>query len=66
VRKSGAVSDRHRTRSKHFFYGMLGAQAGVTIATFALAVRRKSVLWSLAAVIGMLALGMGGYAYLFI
>jgi hypothetical protein len=64
VRLFGAVSDRHRERSKHFFYGMLGAQAGVTVATLALAVRRKSVLWGLASLTGLGAIGFSSYVYL--
>ena len=33
VHMSGIASDRHRQRSENFCYGMLIAQAGVTIAT---------------------------------
>jgi hypothetical protein len=65
VRKSGITSERHRTRSKNFFYGMLAAQAGVTIASLSLAVRRKSVLWSLAGLAGLGAVIFGGYVYLY-
>ena len=46
VRRSAFDSERHRARSKHFFYGMLAAQAGVTIASFSLAVKHKSLLWA--------------------
>jgi hypothetical protein len=66
VRQYGAESDRHRVRSKHFFYGMLAAQAGVTIATFGLALRRKSVLWGLATAAGLGAVLFSAYVYLFI
>jgi hypothetical protein len=66
VRIDGFDSDRHRQRSKQFFYGMLGAQAGVTIATFALAVRRRSVLWSLAACAGFAAITFAAYVYVFV
>lgn len=64
ARKSGWASDRHRTRSKFFFYGMLAAQAGVTMASFALAVRLRSLLWTLAAAAGVAALAVCGYVYL--
>lgn len=64
VRKAGLESDRHRERSKHFFNAMLAAQAGVTIATFALAVRFRSVLWTLATLAGLTALAIGAYVYL--
>jgi hypothetical protein len=45
---------------------MLAAQAGVTVATLALALRRRSVLWSLAATAGLAAVAFAGYVYLFI
>jgi hypothetical protein len=63
VRKHSFDSDRHRQRSKEFFFGMLAAQAGVTIATFALAVHRKSVLWGLAAAAGLAAIAFAAYVY---
>jgi hypothetical protein len=65
VRKSSLDSERHRTRSKHFFYGMLAAQAGVTIAAFALAVKHKSLLWSLATSAGLGAVLFGLYVYVY-
>jgi len=43
---------------------MLAAQAGVTIATFSLAVRYRSVLWGLAALAGLGALGIGAFVLL--
>jgi hypothetical protein len=64
VRKASLESDRHRDRSKHFFNAMLAAQAGVTIATFSLAVRYRSALWALATVAGVTALAIGAYVYL--
>ncbi len=64
VRKASLESDRHLKRSRQFFYAMLAAQAGVTIATFALAVRFRSVLWALATVAGLTALAIGAYVYL--
>ncbi len=63
VRKSDLTSERHRLRSYYFFYCMLCAQAGVTIATLSLAVRRKSVLWSLASLAGMMAVALGFYVH---
>lgn len=66
VRRNGFESDRHRDRSRRFFYGMLAAQAGVTIATFALAVRKRSVLWGMAASAGLAAITFAAYVYLFV
>jgi hypothetical protein len=66
VRRQSFISDRHRARSREFFYGMLGAQAGVTIATFSLAVRRGSWLWGLAASAGLAAVTFAAYVYLFV
>jgi hypothetical protein len=63
--ESGITSDIHRARSSWLFYGMLAAQAGVTIATFSLAVRQRSALWTLATVAGMTALAVAGYGYQF-
>ena len=65
VRKSSGESERHRKRSQLFFVGMLIAQAGVTIATFALAMRQRSVLWVLATIAGLAAIAFSGYVYLF-
>lgn len=64
VRKSSVLSERHRDRSKNFFYGMLAAQAGVTIATFSLAMRHKSLLWGLACLAGASAVAIGLYVHL--
>jgi hypothetical protein len=66
VRFQGAISERHRLRSRQFFYGMLCAQAGVVIASTALAARHKSVLWSLAALAGATALCFAVYVYLWV
>jgi hypothetical protein len=66
VEKSSVTSERHRNRSGLFFLGMLAAQAGVTVATLALALRRRSILWTLATVAGVAAVAFGGYVYLFI
>jgi hypothetical protein len=65
VRKSSLTSENHRDRSKNFFYGMLIAQAGVTIATFSLALRFRSALWSLATLAGIIALAIAVRVYLF-
>jgi hypothetical protein len=64
VRRSGWESDRHRTRSKNFFYAMLAAQGGVTVAALALAKAHKSGLWFLAGMAGLTALGFGVFVYL--
>jgi len=61
VRKSNFESDRHMHRKTFLFYAMLTAQAGVTIATLALAFRKKSVVWGLAAMAGAAAVGFGGF-----
>ncbi len=64
VRKASLESDRHRVRSTNFFYAMLAAQGGVTIATFSIAMRRRSLLWALATLAGLAALALGAYVYL--
>jgi hypothetical protein len=64
VRKQSLLSERHRQRSMNFFNAMLAAQAGVTIATFSLAMRYRSALWGLAALAGAAALAFAGYIYL--
>jgi hypothetical protein len=64
VRLSGYQSDSHRQRSVRFFYCMLIAQAGVTIASLALAKARNNMLWVVAAIAGISALALSGYVYL--
>ncbi len=64
VRKSNASAERHHKRSARFFYGMLAAQMGVVISTFALAARQKSLLWSLAAAAGLIAVSFSGWVFL--
>ncbi len=64
VHRSDADSNSHRKRSSFFFFGMLGAQCGVAIGSIALAARRKSLLWFLAAFAGLVAIGFSGYVYL--
>lgn len=66
VHRSGATSERHQTRSKNFFYGMLLAQAGVAIASLSLAARQKSALWGLAGAAGLLAVAFSTYVYLYL
>jgi hypothetical protein len=65
VRKSSWDSERHRKRSQLFFIGMLGAQAGVTLASFSLALRQRNALWGLAAAAGLAAIGFSAWVYLF-
>jgi hypothetical protein len=64
VRRSGVESDRHRERSKRFFYSMLLAQVGATVSALALARAQRSLLWLLAAATGVVALAFTGYVYL--
>jgi hypothetical protein len=66
VRRSNLLADRHHKRSQRFFFGMLGAQAGVIIATFSLAAQKRSLLWSLAAAAGAAAISFAVYVYLFV
>lgn len=66
VRQESRQADRHRERSVHFFFGMLGAQAGVAISSLSLAARQKSVLWGLAGAAGLTALVFSLYVYLFV
>ncbi len=49
VARCSIEADVHRERSRRLFYSMLLAQAGVTIASLALARAHHSVFWSLAA-----------------
>jgi len=64
VRKSNLSAERHHARSQRFFFGMLAAQLGVIISTFAIAARQRNLLWSLAAVAGFVAVGFAIYVYL--
>lgn len=66
VRKSSWNSERHRMRSGYFFFGMLAAQAGVTIATLALAVKFRSILWSVASLAGLAAIAIAVVVYLYV
>jgi hypothetical protein len=65
VRQSNIDAERHHKRSQHFFYGMLGAQMAVIIATFAIAARQRNLLWSLAAAAGAAAVGFAVYVFLY-
>jgi hypothetical protein len=49
-----------------FFYGMLAAQAAVIVPTFAMAARKRNLLWSLAAAAGVGAIGFATYVFLYI
>jgi hypothetical protein len=64
VRKSNASAEHHHQRSARFFYGMLAAQMGVIISTFAIAARQKNLLWSLAAAAGLAAVSFSAYVFL--
>jgi hypothetical protein len=66
VRKNNLSAERHHGRSQRFFYGMLGAQLAVIIATFAIAARQRNLLWTLAAAAGVTALAFAGYVYLYV
>ena len=64
VHLSGAKSDRNLARSFNFMIAMLVAQVGVIIASVAMAVRMRSVVWLFATLAGLAAIGFGGYVYL--
>jgi hypothetical protein len=64
VRKSNIEAERLHTRSQRFFYGMLAAQGGVVVATFAIAARQRNALWWLAAGAGVAAIAYATYVYL--
>ena len=66
VRRSNLEAEHHRKRSQRFFFGMLAAQAGVIISTFAMAARNRNFLWSLAAGAGLIAVAFAIYVYLYI
>ncbi|MDR3377572.1 MAG: DUF4337 family protein, partial [Verrucomicrobiae bacterium] len=64
VRQGNYSAEKHHARSGKFFYGMLAAQLGVIVSTFALAARKRNLLWSLAAAAGMVAVAFSVYVYL--
>ena len=66
VRKANLSAEKHHARSGKFFIGMLAAQLGVIISTFALAARKKNFLWSFAAGAGVLAVVFSLYVYLYV
>jgi Domain of unknown function (DUF4337) len=63
VRKSNLSAERHHRRSQKFFYGMLAAQLAVIMSTFAIAARKRDLLWSLAAAAGLLAIAFAIFVY---
>ncbi|MDB6056569.1 MAG: hypothetical protein JWO95_413 [Verrucomicrobiales bacterium] len=65
VKKSNLSAERHHKRSQQFFFGMLSAQAAVIIATFAMAARKRNLLWSIAAAAGITAVAFASYIYFF-
>ncbi len=66
VRKSNLIAERHHRRSQKFFFGMLAAQAGVIISTFAMAARKRNLLWTVAAVVGLIALVLAIYVFVYV
>ena len=66
VRQNHYSAEKHHRRSGKFFYGMLGAQLAVIIATFAIAARQRNFLWSIAAAAGTAAIGFAAYVYLYV
>lgn len=66
VRKNNLSAERHHRRSQRFFYGMLAAQAGVIIATLAMAAKRRNLLWTIAAGAGAAAVSFAAYVYLYV
>jgi hypothetical protein len=63
VRKANFSAERHHSRSQKFFFGMLAAQAGVIVSTFAMAARKRNLLWTLAATAGLAAVAFAIYVY---
>ena len=64
VRKYNFTAEKHHKRSGKFFMGMLAAQAAVIVSTFAIASRKRNLLWSLAATAGAVAVSFSLYVYL--
>lgn len=64
VRRCNLSAERHHNRSQRFFYGMLAAQLGVIVSTFAMAARKRNMLWAIAATAGLLAIAFAVYVYL--
>jgi hypothetical protein len=63
VKYSTEESERHQHRSENFFFAMLAAQVGGVGSSLALARKRKSVLWLVAALFGLAAVGIGAFVY---
>ena len=66
VHKANLEAEHHRQRSRLFFVGVLIAQAAVIGATLALAMKQKSLLWTIAAIAGLTALSFGIYVRVFV
>lgn len=66
VRASNLSAERHHRRSGRFFYGMLAAQTGVIVATLALAMQRRNLLWGIAATAGGIALSFAVYVLVYV
>jgi len=64
VRRCNLSAERHHKRSQRFFYGTLAAQFGVIVSTFAMAARKRNMLWVIAAAAGLLAIAFAVYVYL--
>lgn len=64
VLRASARSDKHLQRSFYFMLAMLIAQIGVTIASTAMAMRRKLPLWGVAALSGFVSILFGVYVLL--
>ena len=62
VKVSTAESDKHRRKSDALSIAMLVAQIGAVAASLALARKQKSALWLFAGLIGLVSVGVGGYA----
>ena len=63
VRKQNIAAEHHHARSTQFFIGMLLSQAGVIVATFSIAARKRNFLWALAASAGAAAVAFSLYVY---
>ncbi len=66
VRTSNLSAERHHRRSSRFFYGMLAAQMAVIVSTLAMAAQKRNLLWSIAAIAGLVALAFTVYVLLYV
>jgi hypothetical protein len=64
VQVSSAESDKHRQKSQMLFVAMLVAQIGGVTASLGMARKQKSALWAFAALVGLVAIGVGAYGFL--